>query len=70
LYGIEKTETIVNKIFSHLEVLEDPDIDLTKVGAIDETFLHLRHTYRKLIIKHCKVTYCIGKSKIYIVRSF
>lgn len=62
LYGIERAETILDKIFNRLEILEDPDIDLTKTGAIDDTFLHLKHTYRKLIIKHCKVTYRIGKS--------
>ncbi len=70
LYGIEKTEAIVRKIFNKLEVLENTDIDLTKVRAVDETFLHLKYTYRKLIIKHCKITYRIGKSKIYIVRVF
>ena len=61
LYGLEKAQLIVDNIFDELEILENPDIDLTKVGAIDNTFLHSKHTYRKLIIKYCKVTYRICK---------
>ena len=57
LYGLEKADAIIENIFHKLEILENPDIDLTKVGAIDNTFLHSKHTYRKLIIKYCKITY-------------
>ena len=53
LYGLEKTEAIVDDIFNKLEILEDLNIDLTEVGAIDDTFSQLKHTYRKLIIKYC-----------------
>jgi len=70
LYGLQRAEVIADNIFKKLELLQDPNIDLNKLGAIDETFLHLKHTYRKLIIGYCKVTYRIGKSKIYIVRVF
>ena len=70
LYGLKKAETILDDIFNKLEELENPDIDLTKVGAIDDTFSHFKYTYRKLTIKYCKVTYRIGKSKIYVVRVF
>lgn len=70
LYGLEKAEAILDTIFNRLEVLENQDIDLTEVGAIDETFSHFKYTYRKLTVKHCKITYRVGKSKIYIVRVF
>ncbi len=69
-YGREKTEEIIDAIFDRLEQLENPDVDLTKMGAIDEEFSHLKREYRKLIEHYYKITYRVGKFKIYVVRIF
>ena len=70
LFGEEKAEFIIDKIFSHLKILESPNIDLKKVGAIDESFLKLKRTYRNLFLDYYKITYREGKTKMYIVRVF
>ena len=70
LFGEEKAEFIIDKIFSHLKILESPNIDLKKVGGIDESFLKLKRTYRNLFLDYYKITYREGKTKIYIVRVF
>ena len=70
LYGAKKALEIATALRRHTEVLEKEAIDTSKVGSIDEAFSHLKHTYRKLIKEHCKITYREGKTKIYIVRVF
>ena len=70
LYGELKTEKIIDTIFEHLAVLEDPEIDLTAVGSYDLEFNHLKREYRKINVEYCKITYRIGKSKIYVIRVF
>ena len=70
LYGEQKTEKIIDTIFERLAVLEDPEIDLTAVGSYDLEFKHLKREYRKINVEHCKITYRIGKLKIYVVRVF
>ncbi len=70
LYGIIKSEEITDKIIDKISILENSNADLTKIGTIDSNFRHLKGTYRKLIVKHCKITYRVGKSNIYIVRVF
>lgn len=70
LYGEEKTEAIIDEIFNRLAVLEDPKVDLMAIGAYDLEFQHLKREYRKINVEHCKITYRIGKSKIYVIRVF
>ena len=70
LYGVSKSKEIINTIFATIEILENPDVDFTEIGAIDEDFVHLKYDYRKLITSHYKITYRKNKSKIYVVRIF
>ncbi len=70
LLGEEKAEEIIDGIFERLALLENTNINLTKIGAIDEQFSHLKHRYRKLIHAYHKITYREGETKIYIVRVF
>ena len=70
LYGVSKSKKIINTIFETIEILENPDVDFTEIGAIDEDFVHLKYDYRKLITSHYKITYRKNKSKIYVVRIF
>jgi len=70
LYGAKKALEIATELRKHTEVLEKENVDTSLVGSIDESFLHLKHTYRKLTKEHCKITYREGKTKIYIVRVF
>lgn len=70
LYGKTKARAIATELRQSTKVLERKNIDATASGSIDEAFTHLKHTYRKLMHHHCKITYRIGKSKIYIVRVF
>jgi plasmid stabilization system protein ParE len=70
LYGVPKSKEIINTIFKTIEILEIPDFDFTKIGAIDEDFVHLKYEYRKLIEHHYKITYRKAKDKIYVVRVF
>jgi hypothetical protein len=70
LYGKEKSNIILKNLLYKLEILENPNADLTKIGVIDTSFNHLKRTYRKLIVNYCKITYRVGKTKIYIVRVF
>ena len=69
-YGAEKAQEIIDIIFERMQMLETPDINLSKMGSIDEEFSHLKREYRKLTEHHCKITYRIGKTKIYVVRIF
>ncbi len=70
LYGVSKSKEIINTIFETIEILENPDVDFTEIGAIDEDFVHLKYDYRKLITSHYKITYRKNKSKKYVVRIF
>ena len=70
LYGDTKAEEINDTIFERMKILENPDYDFEKIGERDDAFSHLKRNYRKLIQRHCKITYREGKSKIYIVRVF
>lgn len=70
LYGHSKARQIATELRQSTEVLEHEDVDTSKIGAIDDVFTHLKYNYRKLLQHHCKITYRIGKAKIYIVRVF
>ena len=70
LHGFEKAIDIALKIRQHTEILENPTFEFIEIGAIDDAFLELKHQYRKLIYKNCKITYREGNSKIYINRIF
>jgi len=70
LYGRSKTRKIITELQKSTEILEQSDLDSSKIGAIDESFLHLKNEYRKLIHHHCKITYREGKTKFYIARVF
>lgn len=70
LYGEDRTEKIIEDIFERLATLEDPEIDLMAIGSYDLEFEHLKREYRKINVEHCKITYRIGKLKIYVVRVF
>ncbi len=70
LYGYSKAREIATELRQSTEILEREDIDTSKIGAIDETFTHLKRNYRKLLNHHCKITYREGRTKFYIVRVF
>ncbi len=70
LYGKSKALEISTNLRKSTEILESTSLDVTQYGQIDETFQHLKHEYRKLINNHCKITYRIGNSSIYVVRVF
>ena len=70
LYGNIKAREIATELRQSTEILEREDIDTSKIGAIDETFTHLKRNYRKLLNHHCKITYREGKANFYIVRVF
>lgn len=68
LYGKAKAQQITDDIFKRIEILED--FRFREIGPLDEDFSHLKGEYRKLIENYVKITYRIGKTKIYIVRVF
>ena len=70
LYGHSKAREIATELRQSTEILERENIDTSKIGAVDESFTHLKQNYRKLVNHHCKITYREGKSKTYIVRIF
>lgn len=70
LYGLETAKKIAYDIRQRTQLLENPEVDLTKIGAIDTDFLHLKRQYRKLIFRHYKITYRNGKTKMYVMRVF
>lgn len=70
LYGKIKSQKIVATIFRELELLESGELDTSEIGAIDKDFSHLKGQYRKMIVKHCKITYRVGRTKLYVVRVF
>ena len=69
-YGKDKVEEIIDAVFKHLEILENPDNKFSEIGEVDTAFSRLKSEYRKLIKGHFKLTYREGKSKIYVVRIF
>lgn len=70
LYGYSKTRQIVTKLRESTEVLESKNVNTSKIGSVDQSFKHLKGTYRKLLNHHCKITYREEKTNIYIVRVF
>lgn len=70
ILGFKKAEAISDSIINKAEILENPECDYTKIGAIDESFSHLKYNYRKLIEGHYKITYREGRKAIYINRVF
>jgi plasmid stabilization system protein ParE len=70
LYGEKIAGKIIEDLFGYLGILENPEQNFTKIGAKDEAFSHLKRNYRKLIINTIKVTYRVGKTKMYVVRVF
>tara|TARA_R110002049_G_scaffold299812_1_gene490273 strand:- start:3891 stop:4214 length:324 start_codon:yes stop_codon:yes gene_type:complete len=70
LYGRPKARKIATELRQSTEILERKDMDTSKIGAIDETFAHLKRNYRKLINHHCKITYREGRTQVYVVRVF
>lgn len=68
MYGEEIAKEIAYKIQQRTSLLGDSNF--SKIGSVDKSFSHLKREYRKLIEKHCKITYREGKNKIYIVRIF
>jgi len=69
-YGKEKALQLLTEIRKSTEILEKPNGKFAKIGAIDESFAHLKRKYRKLISHNCKITYRIGEQYIYIIRVF
>ena len=70
LYGHSKARKIATEIRQSTEILKHKDIDTSKIGAIDETFAHLKYKYRRLLNHHCKITYREGRKKFFIIRVF
>lgn len=70
LYGPDKALEISTSLRKSTEILESSEVDVTEYGSIDESFKHLKSEYRKLINNYCKITYRVGKTKIYIIRVF
>ncbi len=70
IFGINYSKKVIEGIILKAEVLEKPTFDYTKIGEVDNDFKYLKREYRKLIEGHCKISYRIGNSKIYIVRVF
>lgn len=70
LYGLAKAQKIVTELRRSTELLGSSDMDTSQIGALDDSFAHLKRNYRKLIHQHCKITYREGETKIFIVRVF
>ena len=70
LHGKEKAQEFIDQLFEYMEILENPDNKFEQLGKADEAFAHLKYNYRKLIKDNIKITYRLGKTKIYVVRIF
>ena len=70
LYGKSKGLKIILSVKNAVNILESSEVDTSEIGSVDEEFSHLKYKYRKLLHKHCKITYRVGKTKIYINRIF
>lgn len=70
ILGFKKAEAVSDAIINKTELLENPTFDYSKIGAIDESFSHMKYNYRKLIEGHYKITYRDGRKAIYINRVF
>lgn len=68
--GLKFADKIVANILDKADLLESNKFDYSHIGSVDESFSHLKYSYRKLIEGHYKITYRIGRGKIYIVRIF
>lgn len=70
LHSVAFAKEITDTIIVAIEILENPKYDFSKIGSIDEEFQYLKHSYRKLIQGHYKITYREGRTKIYVNRIF
>lgn len=70
LLGNEKSYEVTENIVQKILLLVNPAFDYTTIGSPDEAFSTYKREYRKLIESHYKITYRIGKDKIYIMRIF
>jgi plasmid stabilization system protein ParE len=70
IFGIAFARKVVAEIIEKASILEKPSFNYTEIGEVDKDFDYLKRDCRKLIEGHCKITYRIGKSKIYINRIF
>lgn len=70
LFGEEKAQIFIDEIFQKISILESRNVDLKKIGSIDESFSHLKNIYRKLLHRYYKITYREGLNKIYVIRVF
>lgn len=70
LMGNEKSFEITERILMKILLLTSPTFDYATTGSADETFSHRKREYRKLIESHYKITYRVGRTKIYIIRIF
>ena len=70
LYGKQISDKILKSIFNRISILESLEVNLTKIGIVDNSFPHLKRIYRKLIEQQYKITYRISDNTIYIVRVF
>lgn len=68
--GHHKASSIVQSILERIDILADSRFIAS--GAIDEDFVHLKHSYKKLIEGNIKITYRISARKpiVYINRLF
>lgn len=70
LYGPDRALEISTSLRKSTEILESSEANVTEIGSLDDSFRHLKFEYRKLINNYCKITYRVGKTKIYIIRVF
>ena len=70
LFGEQKGLKIIQHLANKVDSLSNPNF--VNTGASDEEFNHLKHDYKKLIVKHVKITYRLSKNSldVYIVRVF
>lgn len=69
-YGSVKALEVSKNLIKSLQILQNSELDFSELGQIDPSFNHLKKVYRKIINNHCKITYRVDKTKIYIVRVF
>lgn len=70
IIGQDKAFEIISLVVEKVSILENLSFSYITIGAVDESFSHLKMQYRKLLEGHYKITYREGRSKIYINRIF
>jgi plasmid stabilization system protein ParE len=70
IFGAEKAFEISRNLIQVPSILKNSTIDYTKIGQIDDSFIHLKREYRKLITNYYKITFRISKENIYLIRVF